>query len=108
MNSKFEIPTTAEWIEMLKKRLELATDGEAAARLHASKQSMSQWTNGVNQMDAGPATMLGLALGINPLFVVISCSYHKTKSEAKRKTLEILMAPIEPKTLEEVDRRNSK
>ena len=105
---KFKIPTTKEWLDILKVELELRTDAELAARLHATKQAMSNWQIEKNQMDTKTAMLLGIALGINPLFVIGCTQYHCAKNDRQRETWKLLLRPLEPKSIQEVAARRLK
>lgn len=90
------MPSSREWIELLKKEKGYENNNEAAAFLDVPKQSVSQWCTGKNEMDAMSAMKIGLAINVNPLFVIASTNWHKAKGEKRRKW-ELMAVPIEPK-----------
>lgn len=104
---KFEMPNTARWLDVLAQFKGFDTDGEVAAFLDVSKQSVSQWRNGKHQMDTASCWKVGLTLGVHPLFVIACANWHAAKPE-KRKKWELLASPLEPKTLEAAQKRKNR
>lgn len=94
--AKFEMPTAAEWLDMLKTEKGFEEDAECAAFLEVSRQAVSHWRQGRHQMGVSDAVTVGLALGVNPLFVILSNQYHAAKPEKRGKWV-VLATPVEPK-----------
>lgn len=95
--AEFKIPNDQEWLDMVKTEIGLETDAEAAAYLKIPKQVISNWRNNRVQIGVGDAMTVGLAIGVNPLFVILSSQYHTAKPE-KREKWRMMASPVEPKT----------
>lgn len=85
------MPTSAEWLDTLKKVKGFETDSEAAAFLEASRQSASQWRSGKHEMDAATAWMLARAIKVDPLFVIASTAWQQASPD-RRERWEALAA----------------
>lgn len=97
MGKRFEMPTAAEWLDMLKEEKGFVEDAECAAFLGVSRQAVSHWRQNRHQMGVGDAVAVGLATGVNPLFVIMSNQYHAARPEKREKWI-LLATPVEPKT----------
>lgn len=95
--SEFHMPTAAEWLDLLKTERGFDTDGECAAFLKVSKQAVSHWRHGKHQMGVSDCMSVGLATGVNPLFIILCSQFHAAQPE-KRSRWRLLAAPVEPKT----------
>lgn len=99
----FTMPTTAQWLDTLKCHKGYDTDAEAAAYLDVSKQAVSLWRSSKHQFGTRDAWRVGLALGVNPLFVIACANYHAAKTPKAQARWRLLAAPIEPKSPQRPD-----
>lgn len=91
------LPTGNEWVDTLKEWKGYETDAEVAAFLDCSFQNVSSWRTGRTKLGTLEAVKIGLALGVNPLFVIASTEYHAAKTPAKQRFWRASASPIEPK-----------
>ena len=99
----FTMPNSSQWLDTLKRHKAFDTDAEVAAFLDVSKQAVSFWRAGKHQLGTKDAWHVGLALGVNPLFIIACANYHAAKSEGARRRWRMLAGPIEPKVPKSVD-----
>lgn len=93
----FEMPSASQWMDILRKEKGFDSDAECAAFLNVSKQAVSHWRQEKHQMGVGDCMAVGLAIGVNPIFVIVCSQFHAAKPERRAKW-EALARPIEPKT----------
>lgn len=94
--AEFHMPNAGEWLDLLKQERGLETDAECAAYLKVSKQAVSHWRQGRHQLGVGECISLGIAIGVNPLFIILCSQYLSAKPE-KQKKWRIMASQVEPK-----------
>lgn len=93
--SDFEMPSSSQWLDMLKEEIGLETDSEVAAYLKRNRQIVSHWRQERNQIGIADAVPVGNALGVNPLFIILCSQYHADKDKGSK--WRTLATAVEPK-----------
>lgn len=90
-----QIPTAAQWLDMMKWEIKVNSDSDVARVLNVHRQSLCHWRQNKHQIGVEDAFYVGKALKINPLYILFCGKYHKADDIEKDKWKKML-AEIEP------------
>jgi transcriptional regulator with XRE-family HTH domain len=80
--------TTIQYLDALKKRLDLPSDYAAAKVLGVTRQAVSKYRNGQSVFDEATAARAAELLGIDPLEVISACKAESAPDAFMRKVWE--------------------
>ncbi|KAB0637276.1 hypothetical protein WT34_10630 [Burkholderia stagnalis] len=80
--------TTIQYLDALKKRLDLPSDYAAAQVLGVTRSAVSLYRNGKTVFDEGTAIRVAELLGLDPLEVISACKAEGAKDARVRRVWE--------------------
>ena len=80
--------TTVQYLDAIKKRLDLPSDYAAAKLLGVTRQAVSKYRNGISVFDESTAMRAAELLGLEPLEVIAACKAQSAPDERARRVWE--------------------
>jgi plasmid maintenance system antidote protein VapI len=88
------LPTTKEWLMLLKHKRNNCSDYQAAKILGITQPSMSNLMSGKNVMSDETAIKIAKELNVSPILLVMSATRERTKSEELKVSIDSIKHEI--------------